>query len=63
MSSSVLYERLKELVDAGLVRQNVSSEYELTAIGAQLGEAIQPLQAWSARWARRRSSGRARDEP
>lgn len=57
MSSSVLYERLKELVDAGLIRQRPSANYELTAIGTQLGEAIEPLQAWSARWAKHRPSG------
>jgi DNA-binding HxlR family transcriptional regulator len=55
MSSSVLYERLHELADAGLVRQNASLDYELTAIGRELGDAIGPLAAWSKRWARTRA--------
>ena len=57
MSSSVLYERLGELADAGLIRQNGEREYELTAIGADLRDAIGPLDAWARRWARPVSRG------
>jgi DNA-binding HxlR family transcriptional regulator len=51
MSSSVLYERLRELVESGLVHQMPSRRYELTPIGRALGEAIDPLDSWSRRWA------------
>jgi DNA-binding HxlR family transcriptional regulator len=53
MSSSVLYERLRELTDARLVRQTKTDEYELTALGASLQNALDPLDAWSKRWAKR----------
>ncbi len=52
MSSSVLYERLAELGDAGLVRQCENREYELTQLGLELGQAIEPLDRWAQRWAR-----------
>ncbi len=51
MSSSVLYERLAELQTAGLVTQRSDSSYALTALGRQLGVAIDPLQKWAERWA------------
>ncbi len=52
MSSSVLYERLRELSEASLVVQCDKGEYELTRLGRDLGEALQPLDAWSRRWSR-----------
>ncbi len=52
MSSSVLYERLRELVEAELIRQNAERDYELTPIGGALGDAIEPLNAWALRWSR-----------
>jgi DNA-binding HxlR family transcriptional regulator len=52
MSSSVLYERLTELGVAGLVRQCENREYELTQLGHELGQAIEPLDKWAQRWAR-----------
>ncbi len=55
MSSSVLYERLGDLLDAGLIQQTETRDYELTAIGRALGEAIEPLDKWAVRWARGRS--------
>ena len=36
MSSSVLYERLRELVEAGLIAQNADRRYELTGVGRAL---------------------------
>jgi DNA-binding HxlR family transcriptional regulator len=51
MSSSVLYERLGELTDAGLVARDESGAYLLTDLGASLGAALEPLSAWAARWA------------
>jgi DNA-binding HxlR family transcriptional regulator len=51
LSSSVMYERLRELSDAGLVSQGPSG-YELTSVGADLGVALAPLDAWARSWAR-----------
>jgi DNA-binding HxlR family transcriptional regulator len=58
MSASVLYQRLGELMDAGLVVQSNSRDYELTSIGKALGKAIEPLDRWSVRWARTWGSDR-----
>jgi DNA-binding HxlR family transcriptional regulator len=52
LSPSVLYERLRELTEAGLVEQDDASRYVLTRLGRDLGDAIRPLDAWSMRWAR-----------
>jgi DNA-binding HxlR family transcriptional regulator len=52
LSSSVLYERLRELTDASLVTQGEGGEYHLTALGRELGESLQPLDAWARRWSR-----------
>ncbi len=51
MSPSVLYERLGDLTDAGLVVQGADQRYELTAMGRALGAALDPLDRWSRRWA------------
>lgn len=51
VSSSVLYGRLRELRDAGLVEQDVDDAYVLTAIGRRLGVAIEPLSEWATAWA------------
>jgi DNA-binding HxlR family transcriptional regulator len=56
MSPSVLYARLGELTDAGLVRQDSDQRYALTDIGGTLGTALDPLDQWSRRWARRLSA-------
>jgi DNA-binding HxlR family transcriptional regulator len=50
MSSSVLYERLGELTDAGLVARDETGAYLLTGLGASLGSALEPLNAWAGRW-------------
>jgi DNA-binding HxlR family transcriptional regulator len=50
MSSSVLYERLRELTAAELVRRTTDDRYELTRHGRSLGAAIEPLDAWARRW-------------
>jgi DNA-binding HxlR family transcriptional regulator len=52
MSPSVLYERLSELTVAGLVGRD-GGAYRLTDLGAGLGAALEPLEAWATRWARR----------
>ena len=51
MSTSVLYQRLNELAAAGLVSKNDAGAYTLTALGSDLGSALQPLDDWSQRWA------------
>ena len=51
MSSSVLYQRLRELQEAGLVRRDPDDAYDLTPIGSSLGEALEPLDTWARRWA------------
>jgi DNA-binding HxlR family transcriptional regulator len=53
MSSSVLYERLGELTEAGLVTRADDGQYVLTDLGTSLGEALAPLDAWARRWAAR----------
>jgi DNA-binding HxlR family transcriptional regulator len=51
MSTSVMYERLAELVETGLIEQNDHNEYTLTRVGTELGAALGPLDAWARRWA------------
>jgi DNA-binding HxlR family transcriptional regulator len=51
MSPSVLYQRLGELTDAGLIEQGADQRYQLTRIGRTLGAALEPLDQWSRRWA------------
>ena len=53
MSPSVLYQRLAELTDAGLITRDGKGRYQLTAIGGSLAAAIEPLDRWSRTWARR----------
>ena len=53
MSSSVLSARLSDLREAGAVASQVEGGYELTAEGQRLLEALEPLDAWAKRWARR----------
>jgi DNA-binding HxlR family transcriptional regulator len=50
LSSSVLYERLRELQEAGLVQRD-GQQWALTALGTELDAALAPLEAWSRRWA------------
>ena len=52
LSSSVLYDRLRELTDAGLLAKQEASAYELTRLGSELGDALAPLDAWAKAWAR-----------
>ncbi len=59
MSSSVLYERLRELGGAGLVERDEADRYRLTRQGASLGSAIEPLDRWARSWARLSEPGRA----
>ena len=51
MSSSVLYDRLRDLGAAGLVDRTGEEEYVLTDVGAALGTALKPLDTWADSWA------------
>ena len=51
LSSSVLYDRLRELTEAGLIAKDETDAYDLTTVGRSLGTALEPLDAWSKRWA------------
>jgi len=53
MSPSVLYERLRELHDAGLVDHVSGGQYALTEHGRALGAALEPLDAWARSWGER----------
>jgi DNA-binding HxlR family transcriptional regulator len=50
MSSSVLYERLAELTDAGLLARDEAGAYLLTDLGAALAPALESLDSWARRW-------------
>lgn len=51
LSPSVLYDRLRELTEAGLICRQ-GQDYALTSLGRALRDAIAPLDAWSKRWAK-----------
>ena len=53
MSSSVLSARLADLRSAGAVAVGDDGGYELTTEGLKLLEALEPLDTWAKRWARR----------
>jgi DNA-binding HxlR family transcriptional regulator len=52
MSSSVLRQRLTELLDAHLVAQEPDTTYGLTELGHGAYLALRPLARWSDQWAR-----------
>ena len=51
MSSSVLRQRLTELLEARLVEQTPERDYQLSALGARAYTAIRPLLRWADDWA------------
>jgi len=51
LSSSVLYQRLRELVASGIVASSADG-YELTPLGTALRDALRPLDEWASVWAR-----------
>jgi DNA-binding HxlR family transcriptional regulator len=53
LSLSVLYQRLRELSEAGLVVQDGEGRFTVTPLGRDLRGALEPLDAWSRRWADR----------
>ena len=53
LSSSVLYDRLRELTAAALIARTDDGAYELTPLGRDLGAALEPLNTWATTWAER----------
>lgn len=51
MSSSVLADRLRRLLEAGIIATDEQGRYMLTNLGDALGPALEPLRAWSNEWA------------
>jgi DNA-binding HxlR family transcriptional regulator len=51
MSSSVMYDRLRDLTTAGLVGKDEADAYVLTELGGSLGTALAPLDRWAQTWA------------
>jgi DNA-binding HxlR family transcriptional regulator len=50
MSSSVLYQRLRELHAAGLIERDEDERYVLSKAGQALLKAIDPLSTWAKTW-------------
>jgi DNA-binding HxlR family transcriptional regulator len=61
MSSSVLRQRLTELVDVALVEQQPDTTYALTELGHGVYRALRPLVRWSAEWAAALASAGSED--
>jgi DNA-binding HxlR family transcriptional regulator len=61
MSTSVLYQRLRELADAGLIQQDESDAYLLTDLGLGLSESLNPIDDWARRWSRTAAARRLRN--
>jgi len=55
MSSSVLRQRLTELIEARIVAQEPDTAYALTELGRQAYRALRPLARWSGDWASARA--------
>ena len=51
VSSSVLADRLRRLVEAGIIATEPDGRYSLTELGQGLGPALKPLETWAERWA------------
>ncbi|MEV4539901.1 helix-turn-helix domain-containing protein [Asanoa sp. NPDC049518] len=51
MSSSVLRQRLTELMEARIVKQEPDAAYALTPLGQRAYRALRPLVRWSDDWA------------
>jgi len=50
MSSSVLYDRLRDLTAAGLIGKDEHDAYGLTELGRSLDAALAPLERWAQTW-------------
>jgi DNA-binding HxlR family transcriptional regulator len=53
MSSSVLRDRLRELVESGIASADDDGRYGLTDDGRELLRALQPLSRWAEAWGAR----------
>lgn len=53
MSSSVLSNRMGDILAAGICHQQEDASYQLTEEGQALLEALMPLNSWAERWAAR----------
>lgn len=53
LSSSVLYQRLRELASSGIIASSADG-YELTRLGTALRDALHPLDEWAIAWAQER---------
>ncbi|MFE3202070.1 winged helix-turn-helix transcriptional regulator [Embleya sp. NPDC059237] len=62
MSSSVLNNRLRELVEARIAAQDPAGRYTLTATGTRLVTALDPLLEWSTEWASELDKDKDRDK-
>ncbi|MHA7960025.1 winged helix-turn-helix transcriptional regulator [Streptomyces sp. L500] len=51
MSSSVMRQRLTELLDAQVIHQLPDSRYGLTPLGQEARHALNPLARWAEHWA------------
>lgn len=60
LSSSVLYQRLRELTSSGLISLSADG-YELTRLGTALRHALRPLDEWAITWAQEQASQNAAD--
>lgn len=60
ISSSVLWQRVSELKQAGLVDAPDGKGLSLTPLGADLVDSLAPLQAFAETWARRHDPGSSR---
>jgi DNA-binding HxlR family transcriptional regulator len=56
MSSSVLYDRLRELTEAGLLERTPDDAYTLSPPGAALRQALRPLDEWAVSWMQGRTA-------
>ncbi|MEU1586995.1 helix-turn-helix domain-containing protein [Micromonospora sp. NPDC005710] len=63
MSSSVLRQRLTELMEARIVMQEPDTAYALTELGQGAYRALRPLVRWSDEWARALGPGDPVTEP
>ena len=58
ISSSVLRDRLRELVEAGILDTDGEGRYGLAPEGKKLLRALEPLSRWAQRWGEARAPTR-----
>jgi DNA-binding HxlR family transcriptional regulator len=54
LSPTVMYDRIAELSEAGLVKIGNKALYSLTPHGKSLVEIMDPMEAWAKRWHKRK---------